>query len=93
VSRKQNANDRYQTWLKRVRRRLAASGGISQAAMLLATETGGDRSHWRARLEAMLDGSEPPCIDMLTRIDSMLATPSAEISADPAQGLLFPVVE
>jgi hypothetical protein len=93
VSKKDQQTDRYQSWLKRTRRRLATSGGISQAAARLAAESGGDTGHWRARLEALLAGDEPPTIDLVTRIDSLLATPEVRISENPAQGLLFPAAE
>ncbi|HSP43963.1 MAG TPA: hypothetical protein VLO11_13905 [Luteolibacter sp.] len=90
VNRKERQTDRYQSWLRRTRRRLAASGGISQAAATLAAETGGDAGYWRTRLEALLAGAEPPTIELITRIDSLLATPVAQIAENPAQGMLFP---
>lgn len=90
VSHKEHPNDRYQSWLRRTRRRLATSGGVSQTAMRLAVETGGDASQWRARLEALLAGAEPPTIDLIVRIDSLLATPLAPAGENPVQELLFP---
>jgi hypothetical protein len=80
---------RYQAWLRRTRRRLAASGGLSQAAAQLAIETGDDPGYWRKRLEALLDGSDPPTIDLVTRIDSMLSKPASQTSDNPAQEMLF----
>ncbi len=80
---------RYQAWLRRTRRRLAASGGISQAAVQLANDTGDDPGYWRKRLAAMLDGSDPPTIDMVTRIDSMLSKPASQTGDDSAQEMLF----
>ncbi len=90
VNRKEHQSIPYQSWLRRTRRRLAASGGISQAAVRLAAETAGDAGHWRTRLETLLDGTEPPTIDLITRIDSLLATPVTRIAENPAQELLFP---
>lgn len=89
VSHNDPPQDRYQAWLRRTRRRLATSGGVSQAAVRLAAETGGDSRQWRERLEALLAGAEPPTIDMITRIDSLLAKPVPQAGENPAQEMLF----
>lgn len=90
VSHKEHPQDRYQSWLRRTRRRLATSGAVSQAAVRLARETGGDASQWRTRLEALLAGAEPPTIDLIVRIDALLAKPVTTTVENPAQDLLFP---
>jgi hypothetical protein len=89
VNKQRQDGSRYQAWLKRTRRRLAASGGLSQAAARLAIDTGDDPGCWRKRLESLLDGSLAPTIDIVTRIDSMLSNPSSKAADDHAQGVLF----
>ena len=83
----------YQTWLRRTRRRLAASGSVSQAALRLAREDGDGEVAWRERLTALLDDRLVPDPEWITRIDAVLATPAAESSPNPAQELLFPEEE
>ncbi len=61
--------------------------------MRLAAETGGDASQWRTQLEALLTGAEPPTIDLIVRIDSLLAKPVTRTDENPAQELLFPDIE
>lgn len=84
-------NDRpyFETWLRRTGRQLAASGRLSQTAMVLAAEEGGTPEEWRSRLRTLLEGNEIPSLDLLTRIDALLAGPSQPRTADTQQGLLF----
>lgn len=84
-------NDRpyFETWLRRTGRQLAASGRLSQTAVVLAAEEGGTPDEWRSRLRTLLEGNEIPSLDLLTRIDVLLAGPSRPRSADSQQGLLF----
>jgi hypothetical protein len=84
-------NDRpyFETWLRRTGRQLAASGRLSQTAVVLAAEEGGTPDEWRSRLRTLLEGNEIPSIDLLTRIDALLAGPSRPRVADAHQGLLF----
>jgi hypothetical protein len=89
VSKHRQDDSRYQAWLKRTRRRLAGSGGLSQMALQLAMETGHEPGHWQKRLAAMLDGSEVPSIDLIIRIDSILSKPASHTVNDLAQELLF----
>jgi len=79
----------YEKWLGRARRRLAASGSISQAAARLAIEHGGCPEQWRQRLRALLDGHEIATPELLASIERLLATPTATSSGNPAQELLF----
>lgn len=80
-----------EAWLRRISRQFAASGRLSQAAAVLAREDGGCADAWCARLRRILDGDEIPTIELLTRIDGILAKPGTGDPDPPhdAQGTLF----
>ncbi len=78
-------------WLRRAGKHLAASGNLSQTATVLARENGGTTDEWRALLIAVLDRRNTPSLELLTRIDALLAgPPAATIPDNSAQSLLFP---
>ena len=79
----------FEAWLRRTGRQLAVSGRLSQTAMVLAAEDGGCPEEWRSRLRELLDGGEVPSLELLTRIDAVLAGPSPARGEDGAQGSLF----
>lgn len=76
-------------WIRRTGRQLAVSGRLSQTATALAAAEGGTVEEWRTRLRALLEGNEMPSLDLLTRIDALLARPAKSISTEGSQGLLF----
>jgi hypothetical protein len=80
----------FETWLRRTSRQFAVSGRLSQTAMVLARENGGTPDEWSARLRTLLDGGEVPSLDLLTRIDALLAGPTPPHADETAQGSLFP---
>jgi hypothetical protein len=63
-------------WLRRTGRELAASGRLSEAALILSRKKGGDAVEWTERLRRILAREEDPGFEMLTEIDSILARPS-----------------
>ena len=69
------ANDRpyFDAWLRRTSRQLAVSGRLTQTATALAAEAGGTVEGWRSRLRILLEGQEIPSLDLLMRIDAILA--------------------
>lgn len=80
----------FEAWLRRTSRQFAASGRLSQTAMVLARENGGTAEEWRARLQLLLSGEDTPSLELLTRIDALLAGPSKDRAAeDGMQGSLF----
>lgn len=83
----------FEAWLKRARRHFAASGVLSQTAVLLSTQCGGSTDEWRARLDGVLNHGEVPTLELLTRIDAVLAKPADRCDGNPAQELLFPMCE
>lgn len=80
----------FEAWLRRIGRQLAVSGRLTQTAMLLAAEHGGTPDEWRTRLRTLLEGHEVPSLDLLTRIDALLSTPSSNYREEGGiQGQLF----
>jgi hypothetical protein len=84
-------NDRpyFDAWLRRTGRQFAVSGRLTETAMALAAAEGGTVDEWRARLRDLLEGGEMPSIELLTRIDALLAGPAKGPAAGDSQGLLF----
>ena len=86
-------NDRpyFEVWLRRTGRQLAVSGRLTQVAMVLASEEGGSVEEWRSRLRTLLDGGEAPSLDLLTKIDALLAgpPPSGSGTQEDTQGSFF----
>lgn len=75
----------FDAWLRRTRRQFAISGRLSQLATILAAETGETPEQWSLRLRELLDGGDPPSLDLLMRIDLLLsapATPAAKSGGD-----------
>jgi len=80
----------FEAWLRRTNRRLAGSGLLTQAAMVLAQEDGGTPDEWRDHLRALLSGDEIPSLELLTRIDALLTGPPPTPVQEDQQGSLFP---
>ncbi|OYV00153.1 MAG: hypothetical protein CFE26_24420 [Verrucomicrobiales bacterium VVV1] len=76
----------FEAWLKRTRRQLAPSGRLSEIAWLLALEDGSGHDDWRVKLRDLLEGSELPSLDLLMRIDSLLA--GSKLRNDPVESQL-----
>lgn len=77
----------FDAWQRRMRRHFAASGRLSQAAVLLAAEDGGNPDAWARRLRDLLDGGEAPTIELITRVDALLAPPAAARPEADEQGM------
>lgn len=85
----QNDRPYFEAWLRRTGRQLAVSGRLTQVAMVLASREGGSVDEWRSRLRSLLDGGEVPSLDLLMKIDALLAGPSRGQAHDDTQGSLF----
>ena len=79
----------FEAWLRRTGRQFAISGRLTQIAAALAAEQGGSVDEWRKRLRILLDGREIPSLELLTRIDALLAGTSRAKRGDDQQALLF----
>ena len=79
----------FDAWLRRTGRQFAVSGRLTQTAMALSTAEGGTVDEWRTRLRIILEGHEVPSLDLLTRIDALLAGPSKAPPGESFQGSLF----
>jgi hypothetical protein len=62
-------------WLRRTRRQLAASGRLSEIALILSRDEGNTPEHWSAWLRSVLEDETTPSLDLLTKIDGILARP------------------
>jgi hypothetical protein len=79
----------FDAWLRRTSRQFAVSGRLTQTATALAAADGISVSEWRTRLRILLEGKEIPSLDLLTRIDVLLAKPSKNQICTEFQELLF----
>lgn len=72
----------FDAWLRRTRKQLTTSGKLSQVAIVLAGQDGTTRERWEETLRSMLDGRIAPGIEVLVRIDAILAGPPKTDAAD-----------
>jgi hypothetical protein len=79
----------FEAWLRRTRRQFAVSGRLSQTAYLLAREHGESPDLWADRLRKLLDGNEPPSLELLTRIDALLSPRATGGTDESVQDTLF----
>lgn len=79
----------FDAWLRRTGRQFAVSGRLTQTALALAASEGGSVEQWRVRLRVLLEGREMPSLDLLIRIDALLASPVKSPAPTDCQGLLF----
>jgi len=78
------ASSYLDTWLRRTRKQLSASGRLSQVAAVLARDDGTPVADWEKTLREILDGGISPGLDVLTRIDAILAgTPKPAPDGEP----------
>ena len=84
----------FDAWLRRTSRQFTVSGRLTQVAMVLAGEKGGTLDEWRGRLRMLLEGQEVPSLDLLMRIDALLAgaKTARKKEENPSQGQLFDVL-
>jgi hypothetical protein len=71
-----------ESWLRRTRKQLSASGRLSELALILSREDGQTADHWAGYLRQVLEEETTPSLDLLTRIDALLARPAARPSAE-----------
>lgn len=64
-----------ESWLRRTRKQLSGSGRLSELALILAAEEGNTARHWSSYLREVLEEQTTPSLDLLTRIDAILAKP------------------
>jgi len=80
----------FDTWLRRTRKQLTASGRLAQVATVLADQDGTTLAEWEEKLRAMLEGDTTPGLEILIRIDGILAgTPKLNSEDTPKQLGLF----
>jgi hypothetical protein len=78
-----------EAWLKRTRRELSVSGRLSELAAILSAQGELDAVAWRSKLQGILEGEEEPGLELLTRIDTLLARRSVSRSPEETGGDLF----
>ncbi len=64
-----------ETWLRRTRKQLSGSGRLTEIALILSREDGNTPTHWSTYLRDVLEEAVTPSLDLLTRIDAILARP------------------
>jgi|GEM_PF-1087609 len=84
-----SARPYFDSWLQRTRRQFQVSGRLTQTATRLAIEEGGTVDEWRTRLHDILDERTPLSLDLLTRIDALLAGPPKSSETVHFQELLW----
>lgn len=70
-----------------MRKQLAGSGRLTELALILSREEGNTPAHWSTYLRDVLDEVETPSLDLLTRIDALLARPVKPGGLDEHPGL------
>lgn len=79
-----------EAWVKRMRRELSVSGRLSELAFIMSQEGCMDQHGWRLKIQRILDREEDPGFDLLTRIDSVLASPMENaLETAPEPGLFM----
>lgn len=76
-----------ESWLRRTRKQLAGSGRLSEIALILSREEGQSPAHWSAYLRDVLEENTTPSLDLLTRIDALLARPAKSTNDSEQPGL------
>lgn len=79
----------FDTWLRRTRKQLTASGRLSQVATVLADQDGTTQAEWEEKLRAMLEGDATPGLEILVRIDGILAGTPKPNTEDTSEQLGF----
>ena len=65
----------FENWLRRTRKQLSASGRLTEISIILSREEGNTAEHWSRYLRSVIDGESTPSVDLLTKIDALLAKP------------------
>jgi hypothetical protein len=83
-----------ETWLRRTRKQLAGSGRLSELALILSREPVCDeevlsQAQWRTRLQDILAGDAEPSLELLTKLDSLLAKRSDSATKTETGEFLF----
>lgn len=64
-----------ESWLRRTRKQLAGSGRLSEVALILSREEGNTSAHWSSYIREILEQEATPSLELLTKIDAILAKP------------------
>ncbi len=78
----------FDAWLRRTGRQLAISGRLTQVATALGKADGCQVGDWQSMLRGLLDGNLVPSLEVLTRIDALLASSPVKRSIPNDQGVL-----
>lgn len=76
-----------ESWLRRTRKQLSASGRLTELSLILSKEEGHTASHWSSYLREVLEEETTPSLDLLTRIDAILAKPVKAAEKNDAPSL------
>ncbi|MCW1887803.1 hypothetical protein OKA04_23900 [Luteolibacter flavescens] len=63
------------SWLRRTRKQLAASGRLTEIALILSRDDHRPPAQWSRYLREVMEEESTPSLDLLTKIDALLARP------------------
>jgi len=78
-----------EVWLKRMRKEFSSSGRLSEIAFILSKEDGSPEREWQLRLRELMNGQIEPDMDLITKLESLIAKPIKQQSVVEASGGLF----
>ena len=72
----------YNEWLKKLRKRAAPSGTISQWSLLLTKQQGGAPEIWAEHIRSVLDEGEKASLELILDLDLISAPARKSPSSD-----------
>ncbi len=72
----------YNEWLKKLRKRAAPSGTISQWSLLLTKQQGGAPEIWAGHIRSVLDEGEKASLELILDLDLISAPARKSPSSD-----------
>ncbi len=72
---KKNQKAYLEVWLRRMRKEFSGSGRLTEVALLLAGGDGNKFTEWQMHLRKVMDGELEPDLDLITRLERLVAKP------------------
>jgi hypothetical protein len=85
---KRNQKAYLEVWLRRMRKEISGSGRLTEAALLLSAGDGKKATEWQMHLRKVMDGELEPDLDLITRLERLVAKPiRANVTANSSDEL------